>query len=473
MTRLPLSGSFRQARLLVVGFLVFSSCTDTTPTGPSPSKIALAKGGGNGPTVKSTDPDSATVDTTLNVTVSGSGFDVGSRADWAFKGVVSEKIVTNSTQFVSSSRLVANITIAANANIGSHDVIVTTSSGKGGIGTEMFEVTVKPITDLGTLDGATESVALEVNSAGTTILGTSGQRPVRWKFINDSWMIEDLAPVIGTASSVLRELNDNGDIVGAMTVAGESHAFLLLASGQVIDLHSAPLCDGGPAEALLFTLGQDVNNRTEVVIHASPDNEANREVRGSNGYAFYWANGCITKLPALGPSSSASSINDDGIIVGYSGEPTAISPVRWTRNPDGTWAVTKLSLPSGCVSGTAVAINKTGIAAGGCRDTNTGKRLALRWSASGAVTVLPALERGDSQVNGINDAGDVAGQSVRRNGISTRAVLWPITGSITDLGAIVGTSQAWDASDRKQVVGSSQVPDGNLWPHHALLWTLP
>lgn len=459
MTRLLLSGSFRQARLLVVGFLVFSSCMDTTPTGPSPSKIALAKGGGNGPTVKSTDPDSATIDTTLNVRVLGSGYDQGSRADWAFKGVVSEKIVTNSTQFVSSTQLVANITIAKNADIGSHDVIVTTSSGKGGIGTELFEVTVKPITDLGTLDGASESYARGINSNGTTIIGGSGQRPVRWTFTNDSWMIEDLAPLIGTTTSYLVEVNDHGDIVGYMNLSDGTHAFLLTASGETIDLHYAPMCSG-TAEPLQHTYAYGVNNRREVVIDAYDP---------PNASAFHWANGCITKLPALGSLTSASAINDNGVIAGASGG----LPVRWTKNGDGTWTVTVLPLPSGCQTGWAGAINATGMAAGKCFDTNAGKWLALRWSASGALTVLPALARGDSEIHGINDAGDVVGQSVRRSGIGVRAVLWPIGGGIKDLGAIVGSSQAWGVNDNKQVVGSSQVPDGNTWPHHALLWTLP
>ena len=74
--------------------------------------------GGGGPTVKSTDPDSATVDTMLNVRVLGSGYDQGSRANWAFKGIVSDKIVTNSTQFVSSTELIANITISARRELG-------------------------------------------------------------------------------------------------------------------------------------------------------------------------------------------------------------------------------------------------------------------------------------------------------------------------------------------------------------------
>jgi len=484
MTRAQLSGSFQHQRMLIFGLITLAACTDSTRTVTSPTEISLAAakaGGGNGPTVKSTDPDSATVDTTLNVTVSGSGFDVGSRADWAFKGVVSEKIVTNSTQFVSSSRLVANITIARNANIGSHDVIVTTSSGKGGIGTELFEVTVKPITNLGTLDGVGPTYANEINSAGTMIVGQHGPssyapvRGVRWILSNLSWTIEDLAPQLpGSTESVAAGLNDNGDVVGSMKFSGgDYHGFLLTASGQVTDLHDAPLCDGSVDAPRFRTGASDVNNRTELVGQTLPDDEANRALLGSSSYAFYWAGGCLTKLPALGAMSSAEAINDNGIIIGSSGDLSGNSPVRWARNADGVWAVTNLSLPSGCPNGLAVAVNKSGMAVGACKDTKTGKLLALRWSSSGASTVLPALERGDSRAMGINEAGDVAGWSIRKSGFA-RAVLWPVSGGIKDLGALVGSSQAFGLNDNNQVIGVGQVHgDGGSWPGRALLWTLP
>jgi TolB protein len=77
------------------------------------------------------------------VRVLGSGFDQGSRAEWAIAGVPSTKIVTNSTRFVSSKELVANIRITFDADTVLYDVLVTTSRGKKGIGTEMFKVRPK------------------------------------------------------------------------------------------------------------------------------------------------------------------------------------------------------------------------------------------------------------------------------------------------------------------------------------------
>jgi hypothetical protein len=96
-----------------------------------------------GPTVTATTPDTAVQDTTLDVQISGSGFDAGSQAEWLLAGVPDPRVRTNSTRYVSDRSLVANITIAKDAIPGSYDVAVTTSRGKKGIGTEMFVVQLR------------------------------------------------------------------------------------------------------------------------------------------------------------------------------------------------------------------------------------------------------------------------------------------------------------------------------------------
>jgi hypothetical protein len=78
----------------------------------------------------------------MDVRVRGKGFDALSVVDFALDGTIdSTGIRTNSTRYVSSSELVANITIAPTATVTTWDVIVT-SKGKTGIGTEsdIFEV---------------------------------------------------------------------------------------------------------------------------------------------------------------------------------------------------------------------------------------------------------------------------------------------------------------------------------------------
>ena len=128
--------------LTVSAVLLLSACADREPTLP-PISAAAGGGGSGGPAVTATVPDSATQDTTLDVVVSGSGFDQGSQAQWAIAGVPSAKVRTNSTQFVTPKKLIANITIATDADTGLYDVIVTASTGKKGIGSELFAVRAK------------------------------------------------------------------------------------------------------------------------------------------------------------------------------------------------------------------------------------------------------------------------------------------------------------------------------------------
>lgn len=140
----------------VVALSLLGACRERPMTGPfggaaTPSEPAAARGGnggggGAGDTVLVTgvDPDSATRDTTLDVTVSGDNFDAGSVVGWELNGEPTDSIRTNSTTYVSPKRLVANITVAADAPLAQYDVTVTTVRHGRGVGIELFTVKPKP-----------------------------------------------------------------------------------------------------------------------------------------------------------------------------------------------------------------------------------------------------------------------------------------------------------------------------------------
>lgn len=98
---------------------------------------------GGGVQVSAADPPSAAQGTvSLNVRVTGKGFKNGARAKWFVTGTTDTGGVTvNSTTFVSSSEVTANITVADTAVIANFDIQVTNSDGRGGKGTELFAVT--------------------------------------------------------------------------------------------------------------------------------------------------------------------------------------------------------------------------------------------------------------------------------------------------------------------------------------------
>ena len=92
--------------------------------------------------VKSANPNAAAQGTiNLNVTISGNGFKKGATAQWFVTGTTNPGGVTvNSTAFVNSGSLTANITVASTASVGGFDVQVTNADGRTGKGTDLFAV---------------------------------------------------------------------------------------------------------------------------------------------------------------------------------------------------------------------------------------------------------------------------------------------------------------------------------------------
>ena len=128
----------------VVGAFAFQACSNEPASSTSPPASApLEARATNDVVVSAAQPDSASQDTTLDVTITGNGFVAGSVAQWARGGVADPaQVRTNSTRYVNSRTLVANVTISATASTGKWDVMVTSGS-KGGIGTELFTVKLK------------------------------------------------------------------------------------------------------------------------------------------------------------------------------------------------------------------------------------------------------------------------------------------------------------------------------------------
>jgi hypothetical protein len=143
---------------------------------PSPARLDARLGrasSGSGPTVTSALPDSAPQDTTLDVQISGSGFGSGSNATFELQGVVDSRVHVNSTKYVTSTELIANVTIASDAIVSQYDVAVTTSSGKKGIGSDAFTVTLKNALPAWTID-ATQSVNFASDGRGDYVSGQCG-----------------------------------------------------------------------------------------------------------------------------------------------------------------------------------------------------------------------------------------------------------------------------------------------------------
>ena len=110
---------------------------------------------------------------TVDVHVYGTGFTSDAKATWLLHGVAdSLHVRTNRTTFVSSTELVANVTIAGDATLAFWDVQVALAGGKNGVGSELFEVTSAQILGSGTPGG--EAYIHNANDLGQAVGRTSG-----------------------------------------------------------------------------------------------------------------------------------------------------------------------------------------------------------------------------------------------------------------------------------------------------------
>ncbi len=163
----------------------------------------------------------------LNVTITGSGFKKGAKSAFYLTGTTNtDGVLVNSTAFISSTQLTANITISSTATIANFDILVANTDGRTGKGTQLFAVTQQgtPIgcTTLGTPSGFT---------LVTTLNGTNPDGTPKYKQQLGS-MIR-VRPVTLTAGTQSRTV-----LVAAVAsgFSGKLEIFVLdPATGQVLD----------------------------------------------------------------------------------------------------------------------------------------------------------------------------------------------------------------------------------------------
>lgn len=192
----------------------------------------------------------------------------------------------------------------------------------------------------------------------------------------------------------------------------------------------------------------------------------------------------VTDLPFVGVA-----VNDAGQVAGTQnpGErPEGAPPPRAMLYTPGV-GVQDLGTLGGTRS-EAYALNERGQVVG-YSTTATGARHAFLWTPGAGMRDLGVLAEGlGSVARGINDRGDVVGQStlpippIPRNP-ETHAFLWTPAGGMRDLGALGGeltSSVAYDINNAGQVVGRSYSADRIIPPDpgsdpeffsRALLWS--
>ena len=449
----------------LAGLVVLLSCTDRAPTSPgeeSPSSAAAA--GGAGLTVRSTVPSSSPRDTTIDVLVRGSGFERESQVVWALDWDTTfqtTKVRTNSTTFVSSRELIANVTIEPDAMLALYDVEVLAKGGKKGIGIEIFEVT-NNITTLPSLGGST-SFASALNESAIVVGSSTDERgeqhAVRWRRERGIWRVEKLPGGVHAG-----EINNRGTIAG---INAAIHLVLWPLRGGVVDLGLGVPLDISEEETVVGWVRvqglQPIESQAVVWTRRSPTT---------------WSAAEILPGLAAGAPAEAIAINDAGTkIVGHAWDANGVEQaVRWELR-SGSWQVPAIIQNSAFSAVTE--INNNGEFAGSgfaCNFEQPGCfGQAMFWFASEARNVLDAFA-GGTHTAALNDAGDIVGFAEAFEPEFTRfAFRWsPRTGTFEDIGLLLGDlwAEASDINNQKQVVGYSDGVRGSDFLTRAVLWTL-
>jgi probable HAF family extracellular repeat protein len=454
--------------------LFASSCRDVNePTAPS---VLMARAASTGPTVSSVVPDSSERGTTLDITVNGSGFDKGSTVKFERQGVPASGITVNSTSYVTSRKLVANVTIAADADVGKYDVAVITPNDRKGIGVEMFTVSYE-IAELGIL-GGTWSRAHAINSNGEVVGASCTNDCLSTAFYwSDASGQVDLGGLPGYTRSAASAINNRGEVFGQVEClpadagCGGVYAQQLVRWDRVDGSWSITPVTGCSVVRPLGDASRKfvINNNDECV------------AKTSGGLVVQKLSGGVTVdlayLPPLlaGGTSVAYGISDASMVAGWSkGENQHTAPVVWYRDATGTWTTLRLTYPGTDNRGMALDISEPDgsgrVRVSGFTEDINARCCAshpVRWTLEGdgsggwrvaAIEALPPAGTGQS-TNGwavaVNTSGDVAGNSGAYMDASN-PVKWAISGGVETLPNSTGGAQgrAVAINDQGWIVGA-------------------
>jgi hypothetical protein len=416
-------GSIRSLASGLVLLALVAGCVLDEPTATrtaSPPSFAKAPAG---PSVTSTNPSYGhRGDTQLSVHVFGSGFASGARAKWSLGGDT-VSVTTNSTTFVSSTELVAVITVSSTAPIDLYDVMVTNLDGKKGVGAELFAVTTAQIVGSGTLGG--DVIVNEISDAGNVVgyfdqagpfvsdgnaiisLGTTGQAwgvspsgdvvvgrdnaPVAWVRQPSGAYVKETLPTLVLPGG------------GAMHAAAAPNGALVVAGYDKTSTNKQ-----APGRAVTWTrTGSTWSSAT--VYTSGADGGTGWGATGSGKMMGLNSNWGIWESPTTFVALSAPRLQamNQAATVAVGVLPGG-GPGYWYRNVStGQWNPTPVALPMGtgtCTSGTAMDINDAGVIAGyGCG--------ALVWRIDASVSP-PVLVSGPLRLVGLDGSPNATADAI-------------------------------------------------------------
>ncbi len=446
------TGVTQLGRWVLAAIVVLTGCGGETgiPTESGPPSLGKA---GGGPTVTAADPAYGKQgETNKNVSILGTGFQPGDQASWQRNGAADPKIQVLSTQYVTSTQLIATINIASDAELALYDVAVAGLGRKGGIGTEMFEVTTATvlvevtgtgntsvavgISDAGLMVGRSKTQAavwsgagveslgpgraLDIDAAGTTIVGstslTTDGNAMKWTGAPGGWVAVPLSTGCAGATvqgSTARAVSADGLVAGG---------HILVSAGHNKTKATPVLWDLTTTQCQLLAFPSGYPNYARVNDVNGVGRAVGMAIGTTNG-AVVWTGGVpvvLAPLPGASDGDAEGISRDGSVVVGMSGG----RPAYWLWNGTG-WSAPVELLTGPCRSandGWANDVSDEGVIVGkGCDGG------AWTWVLTAGVVSSSLRLRGLGSPNG------AAAEAVR-NGLtsgpwvvgsaSDRAVYW-------------------------------------------------
>ena len=305
----------------------------------------------------------------------------------------------------------------------------------------------------------------------------SAQEQIRYTVI-------DIGTLPGGTFSQAYGINNNGDVVGYSTLNGDTavHAFLWR-KGVMTDLGTL-----APTDTLPQSFAVSINDSDEVVGYSEtsiPDVED--FCRTGNSLVclpVLWRSGAITALPTLGGTNGkAGSINNRGQVAGAAenGEidplcqTPVVKPAVWekgqVRHEDGRFHVISLSTApflNGFIDTGYPSINEKGQMVGIAGRCDFSAAGGLLWHKN-LVTDMGAFNAAS-----INNKGQATGTYGNDTGLN-RGFIWQ-NGEASDLGSLPGYPQVHGngINNRGQIAGQTCVLDESsctafLWQNGAMV----